>query len=98
MLKHRKLTCLHSKIDFIYIGLVIGSLVPHSPYNPSLRHIKSKLMCRHVNSYDFTHFGLGLGGGLVSYPTKLDLISKNLGETTTLHKFGGKFKLNYKSA
>ena len=32
--------------------------------------------------FDFTHFGLGLGGGLVSDPTKLDLISKNLGETT----------------
>ena len=52
VLKHRKSkTCLPIKIDYIYFGLVIVSLVPHSPYNPSPRHIKSKLMCRHVNSY-----------------------------------------------
>ena len=43
--------------------------------------------------FDFTHFGLGLGGGLVSDSTKLDLISKNLGVTTTLHKFGGKIQV-----
>ena len=52
VLKHRKLkTCLHIKIASICLGLVIVSLVPHWPYNPSPRHIKSKLMCRHVNSY-----------------------------------------------
>ena len=55
VLKHRKLkTCLPIKIDFTYLGFAILSLVPHLPYNPSPRHIKSKLMCRHVNSYFLT--------------------------------------------
>ena len=48
----------------------------------------SKIICS-----IFTHFGLGLGGGLVYDQTKLDLISKSLGESTTLHKFGGKIQV-----
>ena len=35
----------------------------------------------------------GVGWFQSSDPTKLDLIAKNLGETTTLNKFGGKIQV-----
>ena len=79
VLKHT--TCLHIKIDFIYLGLVIDSLVPHSPYNPSPWHLNRRTRDTYRNEGSKLAYTNPFQKMMVSILSAYNFLTKHLRET-----------------